>query len=53
MCAVSMWRTTANIFQLGYLAQHRINDTVTLRQNLRYSTLEVDYRSLDANGGWG
>ena len=38
--------------QVGYLAEHRVNDQLTLRQNLRYSTLDVDYRSLGANGGW-
>lgn len=45
-------KTDRRKIQVGYLAEHRVNDTVTLRQNLRYSTLEVDYRSLGANGGW-
>lgn len=38
--------------QVGYLFEHRASDMLTLRQNLRYSTLEVDYKSLGANGGW-
>ncbi|CAB3676961.1 TonB-dependent siderophore receptor [Achromobacter pestifer] len=38
--------------QAGYVLEHRANDMLTLRQNLRYSTLEVDYKSLGANGGW-
>lgn len=38
--------------QVGYLFEHRASDNLTLRQNLRYSTLEVNYESLGANGGW-
>ena len=30
-------------WMLGYEFEHRLNDTVTLRQNARYGALEVDY----------
>lgn len=38
--------------QAGYLFEHKASDALTLRQNLRYATLDVDYKSLGANGGW-
>lgn len=36
--------TTQDSF--GYLASHQLNDTWTLRQNLRHTRSEVDYRTL-------
>ncbi|MDH6593500.1 iron complex outermembrane receptor protein [Variovorax sp. TBS-050B] len=33
---------------IGYQLEHRINDTWTVRQKLRYGKLEVDYRALQA-----
>ncbi len=35
---------------MGYEFQHKFNDTVTVRQNLRYSHSTVDYRSIYATG---
>lgn len=40
-------RTTKMI---GYNAEHSLNDTWTLRQNLRYADLRTDYRSIYGNG---
>ncbi|WAH60245.1 TonB-dependent siderophore receptor [Pseudomonas silvicola] len=37
-------------FQLGYLFEHRLNDTWTLRQNLRWSKVNVENRSAYGNG---
>lgn len=42
---------------LGYLFEHRFSETLTLRQNLRYTKTDVDYRSLYGDsftlpGGW-
>ncbi|NOV22235.1 TonB-dependent siderophore receptor [Cupriavidus necator] len=50
-------RYTAEQQSVGYEFQHKFNDTVTVRQNLRYSHSSVDYRSIyarfnDANRGW-
>ena len=35
---------------VGYNAEHSLNDTWTLRQNLRYADLRTDYRSIYGNG---
>jgi len=35
----------ANQDALGYLLSHQVNDQLTLRQNLRYTRSEVDYRT--------
>jgi iron complex outermembrane receptor protein len=40
-------RTTKMV---GYNAEHSLNDTWTLRQNLRYADLRTDYRSIYGNG---
>ncbi|MGK3143011.1 ferrichrome porin FhuA [Pantoea sp. C2G6] len=40
-------RTTKMV---GYNAEHSVNDTWTLRQNLRYADLRTDYRSIYGNG---
>lgn len=43
-------------YGIGYSLEHRFNDTLTVRSNLRYSHVETDFRSLqmsapiDANG---
>jgi len=33
-------------FRIGYLFEHRFNDMFTVRQNLRYGEIDVDYRYL-------
>lgn len=33
-------------FRIGYLFEHRFDDTFTVRQNLRYGELDLDYRYL-------
>lgn len=33
-------------FRIGYLFEHRFNDMFTVRQNLRYGEVDVDYRYL-------
>jgi iron complex outermembrane recepter protein len=33
-------------FRVGYQFEHRLNDAVTVRQNLRYGEVDVDYRYL-------
>lgn len=35
---------------LGYLLEHRLNDSVTLRQNARYGKIETDYRQVYSGG---
>lgn len=37
-------------WMVGYLLEHRVNDTVTLRQNARYGKLRVDYAAVQARG---
>lgn len=37
-------------FQLGYLFEHHLNDTWTVRQNLRWSKVNVENRSAYGNG---
>lgn len=40
---------------IGYLFEHQFSETLTLRQNLRYTKTDVDYRSLygdSFSGGW-
>lgn len=42
---------------IGYLLEHKASDTLTLRQNLRYTHTDVDYRSVYGDaftvpGGW-
>ena len=42
---------------VGWLFEHRFNDNWSIRQNLRYTTTDVDYRTLygdsfTAAGGW-
>jgi iron complex outermembrane receptor protein len=37
-------------FRVGYQFEHRLNDAVTVRQNLRYGEVDVDYRYLLGNG---
>jgi iron complex outermembrane receptor protein len=40
---------------LGYLFEHRFSERLTLRQNLRYTKTDVDYRSVygdSFSGGW-
>lgn len=37
-------------FQLGYLFEHHLNDTWTLRQNLRWSKVNIQNRSAFNNG---
>ncbi|MCW2249065.1 iron complex outermembrane receptor protein [Azospirillum fermentarium] len=34
---------------LGYLLEHRLNDGLTLRQNARYSHIDVDYHQVNAS----
>lgn len=38
-------------YMTGYEFSHRLNDTVTLRQNLRYAHLHVDYKDIGGSGG--
>ncbi|MNR84274.1 Ferrichrome-iron receptor precursor [compost metagenome] len=33
-------------WMLGYLLEHKLNDTWTLRQNARYGVIDVDYRQV-------
>ncbi|KAF6657404.1 ferrichrome porin FhuA [Enterobacteriaceae bacterium EKM102V] len=40
-------RTTKMV---GYSAEHSVDDTWTLRQNLRYADLRTDYRNIYGNG---
>ncbi|WP_417320143.1 TonB-dependent siderophore receptor [Emcibacter sp.] len=37
-------------FFLGYLAEHNLNDSWTLRQNLRYGETDVSYKSVYSGG---
>jgi iron complex outermembrane receptor protein len=37
-------------YSLGYAAERQVNDNLTVRQNLRYRHLEVDYRSVQGLG---
>lgn len=40
---------------IGYLFEHKFSDALTLRQNLRYTKTDVDYRSVygdSFSGGW-
>jgi iron complex outermembrane receptor protein len=40
---------------IGYLFEHQFSETLTLRQNLRYTKTDVDYRSVygdSFSGGW-
>ncbi|WP_455287259.1 TonB-dependent siderophore receptor [Cupriavidus necator] len=46
-------RFNAEQASVGYEFQHKFNDTVTVRQNLRYSHSTVDYRSIYAAGFTG
>lgn len=42
-------------YQIGYKFEHRFNDVLTVRQNLRYSYLDLDGRYLTGSvtgGGW-
>ena len=34
----------------GYELEHRVSDALTLRQNLRYGRLDLDYSAVQANG---
>jgi iron complex outermembrane receptor protein len=36
-------------FRVGYQFEHRLNDAVTVRQNLRYGEVDLDYRFLTVN----
>ncbi len=38
-------------YMVGYEFSHRLNDTVTLRQNLRYSHMYTSYEDINGNGG--
>ena len=38
-------------FRLGYQFEHRFNDTFTVRQNLRYGEIDLEYRYLTPTGG--
>lgn len=46
-------RFNAEQASVGYEFQHRFNEAVTVRQNLRYSHSTVDYRSIYAAGFTG
>ena len=37
-------------WDLGYLFEHRFDDTWTVRQNARYGRIKTDYRQIYANG---
>nr|WP_315846213.1 TonB-dependent siderophore receptor [uncultured Achromobacter sp.] len=37
-------------WSLGYLLEHRLNDTFTVRQNARFSKIETDYRQVYQGG---
>ncbi|MGV3346798.1 ferrichrome porin FhuA [Enterobacteriaceae bacterium LUAb1] len=39
-----------NTKMVGYSADHQVNDTWTVRQNLRYAEMKTDYRSIYGNG---
>ncbi|MFZ6764843.1 TonB-dependent siderophore receptor [Pseudoroseomonas sp. WGS1072] len=39
-------RSNREHYQIGYLAEHRFNDTLTVRQNFRYMHTQGEYRSL-------
>ncbi|MDM0087574.1 MULTISPECIES: TonB-dependent siderophore receptor [unclassified Variovorax] len=43
-------RFNQNQWTLGYLLEHRLNDTWTLRQNARYGKIETDYRQVYQGG---
>ncbi|MVT81553.1 ferrichrome porin FhuA [Pantoea agglomerans] len=43
-------KISRNTKMVGYNAEHSVNDTWTLRQNLRYADLRTDYRSIYGNG---
>lgn len=46
-------RYNAEQASVGYEFQHKVNDALTVRQNLRYSHSTVDYRSIYAAGFTG
>jgi iron complex outermembrane receptor protein len=46
-------RYNAEQTSVGYEFQHKVNDALTVRQNLRYSHSTVDYRSIYAAGFTG
>jgi len=39
-------RSDREHYQIGYLAEHRLNSVITLRQNFRYMHTQGEYRSL-------
>ncbi|WP_144655191.1 TonB-dependent siderophore receptor [Achromobacter dolens] len=39
-------------WMVGYLLEHRLNDTWTVRQNTRYGYTSVDYRQVYVRGGF-
>jgi iron complex outermembrane receptor protein len=39
-------RLNQDQWSLGYLLEHKPNDVLTLRQNLRYASLDMDYRQV-------
>jgi len=39
-------------FRVGYQFEHRLNSAVTVRQNLRYGEVDVDYLYLTTTGGY-
>ena len=41
-----------NQAMIGYQFEHRFNDAVTIRQNVRYSDLRIDYQTLYSAGGY-
>ncbi|MGB9098096.1 ferrichrome porin FhuA [Erwinia sp.] len=43
-------KISRNTKMIGYNFSHSFNDTWTVRQNLRYSDLRTDYRSIYGNG---
>ena len=43
-------RFKQNQWDIGYLFEHRFNDTWTVRQNARYGQIKTDYRQIYANG---
>ncbi len=43
-------RYNQNQWMLGYLLEHRLNDTWTFRQNARYGKIETDYRQVYQGG---
>ncbi|WP_336768519.1 ferrichrome porin FhuA [Pantoea endophytica] len=43
-------KISRNTRMVGYNFEHSLNDTWTVRQNLRYADLRTDYRSIYGNG---